>query len=51
VACGSPFAPWIEELARRGITAGCTPATYCPTQLVTPAQMAVFLVTTFGIPL
>jgi len=45
----SPFAPWIEELARTGVTAGCTapppPAlpSYCPTAAVNRQQMAVFL--------
>ena len=45
----SPFAPWIEELARIGVTAGCTvpapPAlpSYCPTASVNRQQMAVFL--------
>jgi hypothetical protein len=47
------FAPWIEELARRDITAGCTasPPRYCPDSAVTRAQMAVFLVETFGLAL
>ena len=46
-----PFAPWIEELARRGVTAGCStdPPLYCPADAVTRDQMAVFLVSTFGI--
>ena len=51
VPCSSPFATWIEELARRGITAGYTPTTYCPTDPVTRAQMAVFLVRAFNLPL
>lgn len=39
-------ADWIEELAKEGITAGCstTPKLYCPTQGVSRDQMAVFLV-------
>ncbi|MET0620047.1 MAG: hypothetical protein ABW056_07200 [Thermoanaerobaculia bacterium] len=46
----NPFAPWIEELAKLGIVAGCTapppPAlpSYCPTAVVNRQQMAVFLV-------
>jgi ELWxxDGT repeat protein len=50
VPAGSPLAPWIEELARRGVTTGCAtgPARYCPDAPVTRAQMAVFLVRTFG---
>jgi S-layer homology domain len=47
VPCSSPFALWIEELARRGITSGCTATTYCPTDRITRAQMAVFLVGAF----
>jgi uncharacterized repeat protein (TIGR01451 family) len=38
-----PLAPWIEDLFRRGITAGCAPGLYCPDQAVTRSQMSVFL--------
>jgi hypothetical protein len=41
---------WIEQLAAEGITAGCGAGIYCPNNLVTRAQMAVFLVKTFNIP-
>jgi hypothetical protein len=51
VPCSSLFAPWIQELVSRGITAGCTATSYCPTSPVTRAQMAVFLVRTFGLTL
>jgi len=36
---------WIEQLAREGITSGCStsPAMYCPGQQVSRGQMAVFL--------
>jgi hypothetical protein len=47
VPCSNPFAPWIQELMDRGITAGCAPGRYCPGQPVTRAQMAVFLGRTF----
>jgi hypothetical protein len=50
VPCSSPFAPWVEELAARGITGGCGAGNYCPTSPVTRGQMAVFLVTTFALP-
>jgi hypothetical protein len=50
VPCSSGFAPWIDELAARGITAGCGAGNYCPGNPVTRGQMAVFLVTTFGLP-
>lgn len=49
VPANNPFCRWIEELVRRGITTGCGPGTYCPTAPVTRGQMAVFLVTTFGL--
>jgi len=39
----NPFAPWIEQLATELITAGCSGGNYCPTNAVTRAQMAVFL--------
>jgi hypothetical protein len=41
------FANWIYQLVAEGITGGCTATTYCPTQPVSRAQMAVFLVTMF----
>lgn len=49
---GSPFDPFIEDLAGRGITTGCVqvPAQFCPGSPNTRAQMAVFLVKTFGLP-
>jgi uncharacterized delta-60 repeat protein len=43
-------APWIEQLAAEGITAGCGGGNYCPGAPVTRAQMAVFLVRTFNLP-
>jgi hypothetical protein len=41
----------IEEMAVRGITAGCSasPPLYCPGQSVTRAQMAAFLVRAFNL--
>jgi len=51
VPCSSGFAPWIEELVRRGITAGCGGGDYCPASAVTRGQMAVFLTTTFSLVL
>lgn len=53
VPTGNPFAPWIEELAQRGITGGCSasPPRFCPDDPVSRGQMAVFLVITFGLPL
>lgn len=42
---GNSFAPWIEELAERDITGGCSiaPSLFCPDAPVSRAQMAVFL--------
>ena len=50
---GTGFSDWIEELANRGITGGCsvTPPLYCPTNPNNRGQMAVFLVKTFGLVL
>jgi hypothetical protein len=50
VPTSDPFAPWIEQLAREGVTGGCGGGNYCPTELVTREQMAVFLVRAFNIP-
>jgi S-layer homology domain len=44
VSASSPFCPFIEELARRGITGGCGGGNFCPGDPVTRQQMAVFLV-------
>jgi RHS repeat-associated protein len=43
VSVGSYFAPWIEQLYREGITAGCAPALFCPDAPITRGQMSVFL--------
>jgi hypothetical protein len=43
---GDFAADWIEELASLGITAGCGSGDYCPTDPVSRAQMAVFLLKT-----
>jgi hypothetical protein len=44
-----PAAPYIEEAAVRGITAGCGGRLFCPDAPLTRGQMAVFFVTTFGL--
>lgn len=49
VPCTLWAAPWIEDLARRGITAGCGPNLYCPADIVSRGMMAVFLVSTFNL--
>jgi hypothetical protein len=47
----NPFYAHIEEMALRGITLGCSsnPPLYCPSQAVTRAQMAAFLVRAFNL--
>jgi hypothetical protein len=44
-------AAWIEQLAKEGVTTGCsvTPKNYCPSSWVTRDQMAVFLVRAFSL--
>ncbi len=49
VPASDPFAPWIEELFRRGVVAGCGTAggpNYCPDEPVLRRQMPVFLLKT-----
>ena len=46
VPAGSPFCPWIEELARRGVVAGCGGGNYCPDAAVSREQMALFVLLT-----
>ncbi len=43
-------AAWIEQLYREGVTGGCGGDKFCPTALITRAQMAVFLVKAFNLP-
>jgi hypothetical protein len=43
-------AAWIKLLVAEGIATGCETGMYCPEDPVTRAQMAVFLVRTFGLP-
>jgi hypothetical protein len=51
VPCSNPFAGWINELARRGITNGCGNGNFCPGVAVTRAQMAIFLTRDFNLTL
>jgi hypothetical protein len=46
VPASSPFCRWIEELSRRGVVAGCGANLFCPSDAVTRAQMAVFVLRT-----
>jgi hypothetical protein len=47
VPAESPFCPWIEELWRRAVVAGCGGASYCPAASVQRDHMAVFMLATF----
>jgi sulfur transfer complex TusBCD TusB component (DsrH family) len=49
VPVGSFAADWIEDLAARNITAGCSasPSLYCPATPNTRGQMATFITKTF----
>ena len=49
-AAASPFYADILWIAQRGITIGCGSGRFCPTDPVTRAQMASFLVRALGLP-
>jgi uncharacterized repeat protein (TIGR02543 family) len=44
-------AAWIKQLAAEGITTGCGVGLYCPSAPVSRAEMAMFLVRTFSLPI
>jgi hypothetical protein len=50
VPCSHPQAAWIEELVRRGVTAGCGGGNYCPDAVINRNQIAVFLIKTLEGP-
>ena len=47
VSPANPFYSFIDRMAIRGVTLGCTGTTYCPSGMVTRSQMAAFLVRAF----
>jgi hypothetical protein len=51
VPCPGLFSNWIEDLANRGIGAGCGGGNFCPANPNTRGQMAPFLTKTFGLTL
>jgi hypothetical protein len=51
VPAGYWAASWIEQLAAEQITTGCGGGDYCPAAPVTRAEMAIFLVRAFNLPL
>jgi hypothetical protein len=46
VPAGSGFCPFIAELSRRGVVAGCGGGNYCPGNPVARQEMAVFALAT-----
>jgi len=51
VPAASPFCPWVQDFAARGITAGCGPSLYCPTDDTNRGEVSVFLTKTFSLKL
>jgi hypothetical protein len=51
VPAGHWASAWIERFAAFGYTTGCSsqPAAFCPSDLVTRAQMAIFLQRVFNL--
>jgi hypothetical protein len=45
VPSASPYFPFVQKMAQAGITAGCAPNLFCPSNPLTRGQMAVFIVT------
>jgi hypothetical protein len=43
VSPSSPFCPFVEELARRGVVGGCDGRNFCPTAPVTREQLSVII--------
>ena len=50
VPVGSFGADYIEQMVADGVTSGCTANTFCPSNSVSRAQMAVFMVKAFNLP-
>lgn len=46
VPAASPYCRWIQELASRGVVAGCGGGAYCPGNGVSREQLAVYLLRT-----
>ena len=44
-------ASWVEQFAREGISSGCGNGNFCPDDVVTRAQMAVFIANVFNVPI
>jgi hypothetical protein len=48
--CSSPYQSDIDWLAKQGLVNGCGNGNYCPNDIVTRGQMAVFLTNTLKLP-
>ena len=46
VPAASPYCRWVEELARRGVVAGCGAGNYCPAAGVSRQELPVYLLAT-----
>jgi hypothetical protein len=44
-----PYFQFVEALAAAGVTAGCAPQSFCPTNPITRGEMAVFLAAALGL--
>ena len=51
VPAASPFCPWVQDFAARGITAGCGAGLFCPTATTNRGEVSVFLTKTFSLKL
>jgi hypothetical protein len=47
---GSPFESAINALAAQGITAGCGDGTYCPSRVMSRAEVAAFISRALALP-
>jgi len=45
----NPFYAFVDQMALRGVTSGCSTTNYCPSSSVTRSAMAAFLVRGFGL--
>ena len=51
VPAGDAGCKFINFIAAQGVTAGCGGATYCPWNIVSRDQMAIFMTRAFGLTL
>lgn len=51
VPASDPFCRWIKQAADTGLTGGCGGGNFCPTFFTDRAQMSVFVIQGFGLPI